>query len=326
MPDSVDLYNNVYGAFGSDAEAAVRRATYGEDIGQSSWMTAAAWLRFADQLQVTAASHVLEVGSGSGGPAVYLAAMRGCRVTGVDINEHGVENGGRLAAERGLADRVTFQRVDAGRALPFPAANFDAVVSNDAMCHIVNRLEVLRDWHRVVRPGGRILFTDAMIVSGVVSNEEIAIRSSIGFYVFVPHGMNEQLIEQSGLRLISAEDATEDAASIARRWREARDAHRSALVEREGLANFSGLQRFLTCVHRLSAEKRLTRWGYLAEKAADRVLPDGEAGGGSYSSRNASIGSTRAARRAGTQQAASDTNNRTTATTVKVRGSRGATP
>jgi SAM-dependent methyltransferase len=268
MSNSVDLYDNVYADFGSGAEAAVRRATYGEDIGQSSWMTAAAWLRFADQLQVRAESHVLEVGSGSGGPAVYRAAMRGGRITGVDINEHGILNGERLAVKRGLVDRVKFQKVDAAKPLPVTAATFDAVISNDAMCHIANRLDVLRDWHRVVRPGGRILFTDAMIVSGLVSHEELAVRSSIGFYLFVPPGENERLITQSGFRLLSSEDATEDAAAIARRWHDAREEHRAALVEREGQANFAGLQRFLACVHRLSAERRLSRYCYLAERAA----------------------------------------------------------
>src|SRR5215813_14391758 len=49
----VDLYNNVYSGFASDAETAVRRQTYGEDIGQSSWMTASEWLGFADLLGVT---------------------------------------------------------------------------------------------------------------------------------------------------------------------------------------------------------------------------------------------------------------------------------
>ena len=77
---TVDLYNNVYADFGSRAEAAVRQAAFGEDIGQSSWMTAAEWLRSADLAGVSAGSHVLEVGSGSGGPAVYLASQRGCRV------------------------------------------------------------------------------------------------------------------------------------------------------------------------------------------------------------------------------------------------------
>ena len=64
MSTSVDLYNNVYGDFGGDAETAVRYETYGEDIGQSSWITAASWLGYADQLRVGAESHVLEVGSG----------------------------------------------------------------------------------------------------------------------------------------------------------------------------------------------------------------------------------------------------------------------
>src|SRR5712691_1137472 len=162
MSETVDLYNNVYGDFGSRAEAAVPQDAFGEDIGQSSWLTATEWLRFADQVQVREHSHVLEVGSGSGGPAVYLAAARGCHVTGVDINEHGVRNAERLAVARGVADRVTFQTVDASKPLPFPAARFDAVLSNDAMCHISNRLEVLSEWHRVLRPHGRILFTDAM--------------------------------------------------------------------------------------------------------------------------------------------------------------------
>jgi SAM-dependent methyltransferase len=264
---TIDLYDNVYGDFGSRAEAAVRQAAFGEDIGQSSWMTAAEWLRSADLAQVREGSRVLEVGSGSGGPAVYLAAARGCCVTGIDVNGHGVQNGERLAAARGVAGRVTFQVVDASEPLPFAPAAFDAVLSNDAMCHIANRLEVLRDWHRVLRPGGRMLFTDAMIVSGIVSQEEIATRSSIGRYLFLPPGENERLIGRAGFTLLSAEDVTGAAETIALRWHDARAQHRDALVTREGEANFAGLQRFLACVHRLSAERRLSRYAYLAEKA-----------------------------------------------------------
>ncbi|HVQ43088.1 MAG TPA: methyltransferase domain-containing protein [Vicinamibacterales bacterium] len=264
---SVDLYNHVYSDFGSDAESAVRRATYDEDIGQSSWMTAEAWLEYADLLQVGAETTVLEVGSGSGGPAVYLAKRRGCRVTGVDLNEHGIANGTRLAVDGGLADRATFQRVDASQPLPFPAASFDAVVSNDAMCHIANRIDVLKDWYRVLRPGGRMLFTDAMVVSGLVSHEEIAARSSIGFYMYLPCGENERLIAKAGFELLEARDVTGEAEVIARRWHDARLKHRAALVQREGTENFEGLQRFLSCVHLLSAERRLSRYCYLARRA-----------------------------------------------------------
>jgi len=262
----VNLYDNVYGDFSGDAELAVRRETYGEDLGQSSWLTAAEWIDFADQLRISGDTKVLEVGSGSGGPAVYLATKRGCRLIGVDINEHGVRNAMALAESKGLSDRVRFESVDASKPLPFANESFDVIVSNDAMCHIANRAEVLNDWHRVVRPGGRVLFTDAMVVTGPVSHAEIATRSSIGFYVFVPPGANEAMLQEAGFEVRSVSDVTANAAEIASRWHDARARHREPLVAREGESNFEGLQRFLTCVHELSAERRLSRFAYLAER------------------------------------------------------------
>jgi cyclopropane fatty-acyl-phospholipid synthase-like methyltransferase len=231
-------------------------------------MTAAEWLGFADRLGLRPESHVLEVGSGSGGPAVYLAEMRACRVTGVDINPNGTRNAERLAGARHIGDRVAFFAVDARKRLPFDDAAFDAIVSNDAMCHIPERLEALRDWHRLLRAGGTMLFTDAMIVTGPVTNEELATRSSIGRYIFVPPGENERLIAAAGFRLVASDDLTPAAATIARRWRSAREQHGTALVEREGAENFHGLQRFLACVERLSEERRLSRYCYVAEKPA----------------------------------------------------------
>ena len=73
---------------------------------------------------------------------------------------------------------------------------------------------------------------------------------------------------RAGFTLLSAEDLTASAEAIAERWHDARERHRDELVSREGEANFSGLQRFLTFVHKLSAERRLSRYGYLAEKTA----------------------------------------------------------
>ena len=134
------------------------------------------------------------------------------------------------------------------------------------MCHIANRAAVLRDWHRILRPGGRALFTDAMVVTGPVTQTEIATRSSIGFYIFVPPGTNEALLRAAGFVVMAVADVTAGAAAVASRWHDARARHHDALVAREGEANFDGLQRFLQCVHALSVEKRLSRYAYLAEK------------------------------------------------------------
>jgi uncharacterized protein (TIGR02246 family) len=261
----VDHYDRAYSNFENAVEAAVRREAYGEDIGQTSWTTAAEWLRLAGSLAVGRESEVLEVGSGSGGPAVHLATTLGCRVTGVDINEHGVKNATALAAARGLADRVRFQTVEAGTPLPFSDARFDAVICNDAICHLGDRLSALRDWHRLLRPRGRMLFTDALVVTGPLSLEEIKARSASGPYLFVPSGANERLIRGAGFELLGVEDVTPGAMEIAARRREARARHREELIPLEGEAAFEALQGYLACAERLLAEGRLTRFSYLAE-------------------------------------------------------------
>ena len=67
---------------------------------------------------------------------------------------------------------------------------------------------MLRECRRVLKPGGRLLFSDALVVNGPLTNEEIAARSSIGYYVFVPRGENERLIQEAGLTFLQAQDTT----------------------------------------------------------------------------------------------------------------------
>ena len=124
MAAKVDLYNTYYDKFAEEAQRAVRLETYREDIGQSSWMTADELRHFIKLLEIDNRSKVLEVGSGSGGPALFIAAETGCRIVGVDVNEFGVRNANGLAVSRGLSERAEFRAVDAGRPLPLAAGSF----------------------------------------------------------------------------------------------------------------------------------------------------------------------------------------------------------
>lgn len=266
MATKVDLYNTYYDKFAADAQAAVRTETYGEDIGQSSWMTADELRHFIDLLKIDESSIVLEVGSGSGGPALFLAKETGCRLTGVDVNEFGIKNANDLARERGLSERAAFKQIDASKPLPFANDSFDIVFSNDVMCHLPERQSVLKEWHRVLKPGGQMLFTDALVISGIVSHEEIAKRSSIGLYFYLPPGENERMIEKAGFSIVSVEDLTPAAAEISKRWHDARERRRDAIIKIEGEENFDGLQEFLWCVHTLTKEERLSRFAYHARK------------------------------------------------------------
>ncbi len=178
---------------------------------------------------------------------------------GIDANENGVRNASRLVHEQGLTAQVTFQQVDAATALPFADERFDALICIDAINHLRDRPRVLAEWRRVLNRGGRLLFTDPIVVTGMLDNEEIAIRSSIGYFVFTPAGRDERLIGEAGLELMRVADATESVAQIARRRHEARFRYREELLRLEGLATFEGQQTFLRMAERLAAERRLSR-------------------------------------------------------------------
>jgi ubiquinone/menaquinone biosynthesis C-methylase UbiE len=266
MSPKVDLYDSSYGNYELAAYRQVRIETYGQDFGQTSWVTTEESNAIPQLLGLRSDSFVLEVGCGSGGYALHLGEKVGCRLIGLDINEPGVRNANQLALARGLASQVRFEQCDASKRLAFDDNTFDAVFSNDVLCHIPGRPEVLVEMFRVLKPGGRMLFSDALVIGGMVSNEEIATRSSIGFYVYSPPGENERLMERAEFQDIREKDTTENAARIAKQWYHARDKRKDELVAAEGITNFEGLQRFLSSVHILTSERRLLRYLYIASK------------------------------------------------------------
>jgi ubiquinone/menaquinone biosynthesis C-methylase UbiE len=266
MPPEVDMYDTSYGNYERDVYRDVRLETYGEDFGQTSWVSTEESHEIPRRLDLTPDCSVLEIGSGSGRYALYVAETARCSVVGLDVNAEGVRNAGALAERQNLSTQVRFQQCDVSQPLPFTDANFDAVYSNDVFCHIPGRLALLRELWRVLKPGGRMIFSDALVVGGMLSNQEIAARSLIGYYLFVPPGENEKLIEAAGFRLLEVTDTTGRAAEVAGRWHVARKKRESELTTLEGKINFEGLQKFLACVRTLTTEKRLLRLVYLARK------------------------------------------------------------
>lgn len=263
---STDLYGSSYGHFAEDVYREVRLATYGVDLGQTSWITASRWEELIGELGLAPSSRVLDVACGSGGPALYLARFAGCRVVGIDIHDDGIAAATRQAEEEGLADRASFQRADASETLPFADGSFDAVTCIDAVNHLAGRPHVFAEWRRVVRPGGRVLFADPVVVTGAVTFEELSVRASIGYFVFTPAGENERLLEAAGLRVATVRDLTADTAELARRWHDARATRGEELRRIEGDAQFEAQQRFLEVASLLASERRLSRFVYVADK------------------------------------------------------------
>jgi ubiquinone/menaquinone biosynthesis C-methylase UbiE len=266
VAELVNLYDGAYRNYIVDTYQQVRVETYGADLGQTSWATKEESAEIPRLLGLTTDSVVLEVGCGSGAYALHIAANVACRIVGLDINASGIQNANELARARRLDGRASFKQCDVSLKLAFERDTFHAVFANDVLCHIPTRSSLLEEMCRVLKPGGLMLFSDALVVGGMLSHEEIATRSSIGFYVFSAPGENERLIHRAGFSLITATDTTEAAASIAGRWHDARERYKVELIQAEGSKTFEGLQRFLQCAHSLMKERRLLRFLYVARK------------------------------------------------------------
>lgn len=102
---------------------------------------------------------VLDVGCGLGGPARSLAAMFGCKVTGVDLSPAFVGAASYLTSRCGLSGRVSFQAGDALH-LPFVEAAFDVVFLQHVAMNIQDRASLYREVARVLKPGGRLATYD----------------------------------------------------------------------------------------------------------------------------------------------------------------------
>jgi SAM-dependent methyltransferase len=172
-----------------------------------------------------------------------------------------------LAHQAGIADRTRFLEADANTRLPFADGVFDAVLCVDALNHLRDRRFVLSEWARVLKNGGAVLFTDPVVVTGAVTKEELAVRSSIGTFLFTPPGYTEREVEAAGFRIVAVTDASENAAAISERRRAARQRVREQLVQAESEATFEGVQTFLKVVHDVTASRRLSRFVYHAVKA-----------------------------------------------------------
>jgi SAM-dependent methyltransferase len=154
--------------------------------------------------------------------------------------------------------------------LPFEDGSFDAVLCVDAICHLPNRFGTLREWSRLLRNKGRIVFTDNAVVTGEVAKSELDLRTASGFFLFVPAGLNEEAIKAAGLNLLRRDDTTRAVAEIGARMCAARIRRVHELEREEGAEGFQKRQQLYAIVTELAKSRRLSRFLYIAERNAQK--------------------------------------------------------
>jgi SAM-dependent methyltransferase len=120
-----------------------------------------ATVELAARMDLTPGMHLLDIGSGIGGPSRYLAAAHGCRVTGIDLTEDYVRIAAALARRVGLADRVEYRQASA-LALPFAAGTFDGACTMHVAMNIEDKPALFAEARRVLRPGAVFAVYDIM--------------------------------------------------------------------------------------------------------------------------------------------------------------------
>jgi sarcosine/dimethylglycine N-methyltransferase len=158
---------------------------------------------------ITAETSVLDVGSGVGGPARFLAATYGCRVTGVDLSEPFVDAARYLTERTGQSGLVSFQ-IASALELPFDDGSFDVVLLQHVAMNISDRQRLYPEIRRVLKSGGRFATFDVVLNSGEPRYPLPWARTPATSFLLTAAATRE-VIEPAGFRTLSWQDDTEAA-------------------------------------------------------------------------------------------------------------------
>ena len=161
-------------------------------------------------LAPTPGDHVIDIGSGLGGPARYLAATTGCRVSGIDLTEAYVGTAIELTRRVGLSARVDF-RVASALALPFPDASFDLAWSQNVAMNIADRAAWYREIRRVLKPGSRLAIQDVAEGNGVPLDFPVMWAGQPGISHLRTPDATRALLEEAGFEVLRWIDVTDAA-------------------------------------------------------------------------------------------------------------------
>jgi ubiquinone/menaquinone biosynthesis C-methylase UbiE len=190
-------------ADGVDLEALTEEVLEGYDQDHFGGLEAVDVL--AEKAGIVRGSRVLDVCSGMGGPARYLAHRLGCRVTGLDITQSRHEGAIRLTRMVGLDDLVDF-RLGNALAMPFEGASFDVVISQEAFAHLPEKPRLIAECARVVRPGGVVAFTDILRLDGLSEIEFERLRRGMTFQSLESLEGYVRLLAEAGCAVIAKDD------------------------------------------------------------------------------------------------------------------------
>jgi ubiquinone/menaquinone biosynthesis C-methylase UbiE len=180
----------------SPAVLELERTICGCDYGATSWTTRGEAEHMGRLLELDESKKLLEIGAGSGWPALYLAGQTGCNATLADLPIEALRIGADRVTKDPLDGAITLTVAD-GAALPFKAELFDAICHSDVLCCLAPKRRVLHECMRVIRRRGRMVFSVISIAPGLSGPDHARAVDSGPPFVDAEYGYGE-LLERSG--------------------------------------------------------------------------------------------------------------------------------
>ena len=171
-----------------------------------------ATLELARAVGLRPSQHVLDVGSGLGGPSRCVARTVGPRVTGVDLTGEYCRVAAMLAERVGLSRLVTYLQGDA-LDLPFPDGAFDVVWTQHAAMNIRDKRRLYREMSRVLGPHGTLALYDVLAGPAGPAHFPVPWARGPATSFLVTPGELRQLLEASGFTIERWDDTTAAAAA-----------------------------------------------------------------------------------------------------------------
>ncbi|WP_405435494.1 SAM-dependent methyltransferase [Streptomyces anulatus] len=165
----------------------------------------------AARLAAAPGRRLLDVGCGTGRPALRIARATGARVSGISVSDEDIELARTRADAAALADRVDFRYADAC-ALPFDAASFDGAWAIESMMHILDRTAALTEIARTLRPGSPLVITDVLLRSPVTGDAAETVRQTcraFGSPGFPQPAELRTALDRAGLEVVEFNDIGE---------------------------------------------------------------------------------------------------------------------
>ncbi|PVH96784.1 S-adenosyl-L-methionine-dependent methyltransferase [Periconia macrospinosa] len=180
--------------------------------------------KLAETLDLPSGAYVLDAGCGVGHVALHLAQKHGYRIQGIDIIDHHIEKARANIARSGLpSGQIKVRKMDYHHLDELEKDSFDGAYTMETFVHATDAKAVLANFHRVLRPGGRLsLFEYDHMLPEDSKDERAHAMSLINNFAAMPTnalshpGVFQGMLEDAGFTDVVVHDYSENVKPMTR--------------------------------------------------------------------------------------------------------------